>query len=281
MASGTKNKGKRENALKAARAGVVNRKQLPWGTIIAVVVVLALAGAVFGYYLVKSAPKRDQETREETAAAYAPSRENQDPSKKIDGVVIKEYKHRGHVNAPERVAYDQEVPFGGPHDGVWATCNGTVYSTPVRTEHMVHSLEHGSVWIAYNPDKLDADAVDALELRVKNKPFTLMSPYPGLSKPISVQSWGHQLKLADPNDQRIDNFIAALRQNQYLTPEPNASCDSVPGGFDPANPPKFEAGKPGKGATPMDFDGQTGSMQGSGGQGSPPAGGAGAGSEEK
>jgi len=264
MASGTTKKNKLDkgaSALKAARGNVVNRRQVPWGTIVGVVVVLALAAAVFGYYLVKSAPKREQESREEAAAEqYTPSRNNQDPAKKIPGVVIKEYKHRGHVNSPRRVAYDEEIPFGGPHDVIWATCNGTIYDEPVRTEHMVHALEHGAVWIAYNPDKIDAEAKEALELRVRNKPYMLMSPYPKLSTPISVQAWGHQLKLSDANDQRIDNFIAALRQNPYLTPEPSGSCDTVPGEFDPDDPPKFDPSKPGKDAAPMDFEGQQGQM---------------------
>lgn len=263
MASGTKNKGKRENAVKAARAGVVGKKQVPWGTIIGVVAILALAGAVFGYYLVKSAPQRDQKEREEIAASFAPTAKNQDPSKKIPGVVTEKYDHRGHVSQPERVAYDLAPPMGGPHDGIWATCNGTIYPNAVRTESMVHTLEHGAVWIAYNPDKLDDDAIAALELRVKNKPFTVMSPYPGLDKPISLQAWGHQLKLTDANDQRIDNFIAALRDNQYNSPEPNATCavsttqDGIPM-FDEDNPPKFDPSKPGKDAKPMNYDGATG-----------------------
>ncbi|MFO7194028.1 DUF3105 domain-containing protein [Thermocrispum municipale] len=268
MASGT-NKNKRNKgttALRAARAGVVKRREVPWGTIIGVVVVLALAAAVFGYYLVKSAPQREQESREETAAEqFTPSRQNQDPSKKIDGVVIKEYKHRGHVNSPKRVAYDQTPPFGGPHDIVWATCNGNIYPEPVRTEHMVHALEHGAIWITYDPKKVDDETRQQLELRVKNKPYMLMSPYPNMDSPISLQSWGHQLKVSDADDQRIDNFIAALRQNQYLTPEPNGSCDPAPG-FDPDNPPKFDPSKPGKDAAPMTFEGQQGQMPEAGGQ---------------
>ena len=273
MAKGTKTKRKGESALKAARGSVVNKREIPWMTIGAVLVVVGLAAAVFTYYLVESAPKREQESREEIAAAYTPSRSNQDPSKKIPGVKIEEYEHRGHVNMPERVAYEQFPPFGGPHDGVWAACVGQVYDQGVRNENMVHSLEHGAVWIAYNPDKLDDAGVQALELRVKNKPFTMLSPYPGLDQPVSLQSWGHQLKLSDPNDQRIDNFIAALRQNQYTTPEPNAGCENP--SFDPANPPKFDPSKPGKDAKPMTFDGATGQMPGEG------QGGAGAGTPEQ
>ncbi len=36
----------------------------------------------------------------------------------------------------------------------WATCNGVVYTKAVRIENMVHTLEHGAVWIAYNPDTI-------------------------------------------------------------------------------------------------------------------------------
>ena len=33
--------------------------------------------------------------------------------------------------------------------------------------------------------------------KVQNQPYMVMSPYPGLDQPISLQSWGHQLKLSD------------------------------------------------------------------------------------
>jgi hypothetical protein len=81
----------------------------------------------------------------------------------------------------------------------------------------------------------------------------MMSPYPGLDQPISLQSWGHELKLADPNDPRIDQFISSLRQNQYTYPEVGASCDALgPGYFDPDNPPPFDASPPPPDAVTMD-----------------------------
>ena len=52
----------------------------------------------------------------------------------------------------------------------------------------------------------------------------LMSPYPGLDKPISLQAWGYQLKVDNADDSRIDEFIKALRQN--ATQEPQAGCSS-------------------------------------------------------
>jgi hypothetical protein len=279
MASGTtKRKGPprstSKNVVRAARGGsVVSRTGIPWGTIIAVVAVLALAGGVLTYYLVKSAPKRAEANRESAAASWAPTAADKDPSLKIPGVVTASYKALAHVLPTERVAYDHSPPFGGPHDGIWAACNGNVYPVAVRTENMVHTLEHGAIWIAYNPDQVTGDALDQLKLRVQGKTFISMSPYPGLDRPVSLQSWGHQLKVDSVDDQRIDEFIAALRQNPNTTPEIGASCDALgPGEFDPDNPPPFDPTPPGKDAKPMDYAGSAGTQQDMSGSAGAPSG---------
>jgi hypothetical protein len=180
---------------------------------------------------------------------FTPSAGNQDPSKKIPDIEIKTYPIGQHIQTPQRVAYDQSPPFGGTHDAVWAACGGVVYTKAVRTEHMVHTLEHGAVWIAYNPDQVQGDAVAALAKKVTGRPYTVMSPYPGLDKPVSLQSWGHRLKLADAADPRIDQFIKSLRQNQYTYPEPGATCDSPQ--FDQDNPPPFDPSPPPADAAPV------------------------------
>jgi hypothetical protein len=260
MANGTtRKKGTPKNAVKAARgSSVVSKKGTPWGTIIAVVGIVALLASVITYYMVKSAPKRDQADREAAAAAFAPSASDPDPSKRIPGVITATYTGSVHVLPTERVAYDHSPPFGGPHDQTWATCTGVVYPNAVRTENMVHALEHGAVWIAYNPQQISGDALNLLKVRADGKPFTMLSPYPGLDKPISLQSWGHQLKLDTADDARIDEFIAALRSNPNgVFPEVGASCDASPGLFDPDNPPPFDPTPPGKDAKPMDYKGST------------------------
>jgi type II secretory pathway pseudopilin PulG len=264
MASGTqKKKGTPKKVNKATRSSsVVSKKGTPWGTIIAVIGIVALMGAVLGYYLVQSAPKREQKTREEQAAAYAPSAQNPDPSTKIAGVTTAQYTGSVHVLATERVAYDKTPPFGGPHDGSWAACTGIVYPNAVRTENMVHSLEHGAIWIAYNPAQVTGADLDLLKVRVDGRPYSMMSPYPGLDKPISLQSWGHQLKLDKADDPRIDEFITALRSNPNgVYPEVGASCDAMgPGAFDPSNPPPFDPTPPGPDAKPMDYKGTAGAQ---------------------
>jgi hypothetical protein len=182
---------------------------------------------------------------------FTPTETDQDPSTRIPGVVTETYSAGLHVMPTERVAYDHSPPFGGRHDGYWAACNGVVYPTAVRTENMVHSLEHGTVWIAYDPARISGAALDSLKARVEDKPYTMMSPYPGLDKPISLQSWGHQLKVDTAGDARIDQFVTALRGNEYTYPEVGASCDALGAGlFDPDAPPPFDPSPPGSDAAP-------------------------------
>ncbi|MFE3292521.1 DUF3105 domain-containing protein [Rhodococcus sp. NPDC059234] len=266
MPSGSDNRGARNSGAKSAkaikaakkssggakpRAGAPKRREIPWLTIGAVIAVLALLGLL----AVNLVPKYQDKA---AADKFAPSADNPDPSTSIDGVVKKDYPAALHVSATQRVAYDQSPPYGGPHDATWATCTGIVYPNAIRTENAVHSLEHGAVWIAYNPDKVSGGDLDTLKSKVDGKSYMLMSPYPGLDSPISLQSWGHQLKLDGADDPRINEFVAALRLNNFgAYPEKGASCSTIPGAFDPDNPPAFDPTPPGPDAVSMDGKGLT------------------------
>jgi hypothetical protein len=128
---------------------------------------------------------------------------------------------REHVWGPQ--TYKLSPPVAGNHNANWQRCLGDVYSAQIASEHALHSMEHGAVWITYNPS-LPADQVAALAKRVKGNDYMLMSPYPGLDKPISLQAWGFQLKVDNASDKRIDEFIKALRQNASL--EAGTPCSS-------------------------------------------------------
>jgi hypothetical protein len=186
--------------------------------------------------------------RPTTRSEFTPGDDNEDPSTKIEGVVVTEYD-AVHAEEGQPVAYEKEPPDGGRHDPVWADCNGVVYDEPVRNENMVHALEHGAVWIAHR-ELSDAD-LDLLVERVEGQPYLMLSPYPTMDTPISLQAWGHQLKLTDADDPRIDQFIEALRANEYTAPEPGAPCDSANAGFDPDNPPAPSPLPAGPGAAPL------------------------------
>lgn len=241
--------GKTSKAARSARSSVVVSRPKPWGTIAAAVAVALFAAGVFGYVYTQWDAKQDLEAR---LAAYTPSEANQDPSGQIQGVEKVDYTNgRAHVDATQRVAYDKFPPFGGAHDATWAACNGVVYDKPVRNENMVHTLEHGAIWIAYNPDQIQGDALETLRAKVEGETYISISPYPGLDRPISVQSWGHQLKLDSATDDRIDQFIRALRLNSYQYPEVGGTCDATPGTWSTENPSPFVGAEPGPEAVPL------------------------------
>ncbi len=123
-----------------------------------------------------------------------------------------------HVEGP--VEYEQTPPVGGDHAGVWTNCG--VYPEAVSTEESVHSLEHGAVWITYQPD-LPADQVQALVDLVEGETYALLSPFEGLGAPVVASGWGAQLVAEDATDPRLETFLVRYLQGE-ATPEPGAAC---------------------------------------------------------
>ncbi|MFC5290320.1 DUF3105 domain-containing protein [Actinokineospora guangxiensis] len=177
----------------------------------------------------------------------------EDPTAGIDGVLVIDYPHGSrHVVAPQRVDYDHLPPLGGAHDSYWAPCMGQVFTVAVRTEHFVHSMEHGAVWVTYNPDAVRGADLKDLVSKVEGQPYMVLSPFPGQESPVSLQSWGRQLRLDSADDPRFTRFVTATRGNPELSPEPGARCDSVgPEFFDEDDPPPFQAGPPGPNSVPV------------------------------
>jgi hypothetical protein len=120
------------------------------------------------------------------------------------------------------VSYDQTPPVGGDHDPTWQNCG--VYRQPVRDENAVHSLEHGAVWITYDP-ALPHDQVATLEKLAKNQAYVLVSPYPGLGSNVVATAWGYQLKVESADDARLPVFLRKYILNREL-PEVGAPCSN-------------------------------------------------------
>jgi Protein of unknown function (DUF3105) len=247
-----------KTAKKQRRAAPVmtQREGLPWLTITAVAIIVALAATVF-FVVYGAKQDKDEAAAAEAAISeslkpWEPTADNPDPSTVIPGIYVgaaDAYKVGLHVSPPTRVAYDRFPPVGGPHDAEWAACNGVVYAVGVRNENMVHTLEHGAVWITYNPDTISASDLDLLTSLVDGQPYTSLSPYPGLDSPIALQAWAHQLKVDSASDERVTQFLTALRQNRWVYPETGATCQQPT--FDVDNPPAFDPTTPGADAIPM------------------------------
>jgi len=136
----------------------------------------------------------------------------------VQGVVSYSNLSRSHVNGT--VNYPQSPPVGGDHSPVWQNCG--IYDKAIANENGVHALEHGAVWITYQPD-LPAATVEQIRSQVRGKAYTLVSPYPGLTSPVVASAWGLQLKLNDASDPRLAQFIKTYAGGPQ-TPEPGAAC---------------------------------------------------------
>jgi hypothetical protein len=143
------------------------------------------------------------------------------------------------------VTYSVTPPVGGQHAPVWL--NAGVYTVPVPSERAVHDMEHGAVWITYDPS-LAAEKVATLTALVAKQSliaetgdgmpdgqanrYIVMSPWSsiGLPAPIVISSWGYQLRLTDPADPRLQQFVDTFRHTPTYSPEFGPPVDGVPTG---------------------------------------------------
>jgi hypothetical protein len=145
---------------------------------------------------------------------YLPSR----PLAVLDGVQTFSNLARDHSEAPQ--TYAQTPPVGGVHSSVWQNCG--IYDQPIKNENGVHSLEHGAVWITYQPD-LPQSAIDQLRGLARGHDHVLLSPYPNLPKPIVISAWGLQMPLDALDAARLSAFVGRYESGPQ-TPEPGATC---------------------------------------------------------
>ena len=128
----------------------------------------------------------------------------------------------GHVEGV--VAYPQTPPTGGEHNQLWLNCG--IYEQPVPNENAVHSLEHGAIWVTYDPE-IAASELDALRAKLPST-YVILSPFDGLPSPIVLSGWNTQLQLDAADDPRIATFFEEYWQSRNA-PEPGAPCT---GAFD-------------------------------------------------
>ena len=121
---------------------------------------------------------------------------------------------RTHLQAETdpHVPYSTDPPTSGPH--TQAVPAFKVYTEPIAKESQVHGLEDGGVVINYQPD-LDKASVDKLAeianlyIHTPGKENIIMSPYPGLSNPIVLTTWGRMDRLDTLDETRIRAFVDA------------------------------------------------------------------------
>lgn len=134
----------------------------------------------------------------------------------LSEVAVYEDLPRNHV--PGDVVYDVTPPVGGPHAPAWLACG--VYDVAVLDENAVHALEHGTVWITYEPGLSGRDIARLADLLPDEG---ILSPYDGLPGPVVVTVWGRQLVLSGADDRRLGLFLREYGDG-HTAPEPFATC---------------------------------------------------------
>ena len=124
-------------------------------------------------------------------------------------------------------SYDHAPPATGAHFPAWQNCG--IYTQPVQNQTAVHALEHGAVWVAYQPD-LDASVIQTITDRLESEKFALVAPYPGLQNPIVLTAWTRQLAVDDWSDPAVEEFLDKyFGRYSPVAPEAGASCDDAIG----------------------------------------------------
>jgi hypothetical protein len=147
-----------------------------------------------------------------------------DADEGIDGVQSIRVYYDDPVHAESVIDYDLRPPAGGTHNSVWWSCG--FYDEAIPDEHVVHDLEHGAVWLAYDPE-LDPADVDAIHELVRDNPKVIAAPYPDLAEGEAVvaTAWARQLRLDSVDDPRLAEFVDQY-QDGSQAPESGASCES-------------------------------------------------------
>jgi hypothetical protein len=130
------------------------------------------------------------------------------------------YSYPGAQHSTEPVTYTENPPVGGVHSPTWQNCG--FYAAPIPNETAVHSLEHGAVWITFQPD-LPQEQIDVLRNLAQSQSYILVSPKEGIPTPVVASAWGKQIQLESADDPRLDQFVRAFRLSREA-PEPGAAC---------------------------------------------------------
>jgi len=150
----------------------------------------------------------------------------------IKGVKTWDLQAGNHVDAAEGVDpanpptvnyeadYGMNPPAGGNHWAGWLNCG--IYTEPQQNERAVHALEHGAIWVTYDPEALSEAEITTLQNEVPST-YMVVSPYPGLPAPVVASAWGAQVELDGVDDPRLADFITKYKESPD-GPEYGAVC---------------------------------------------------------
>ena len=152
--------------------------------VIWLVVLVALAGAVYGIVLLSK------------------KAEQQKPGTTYDN------QGQDHIAiGAEHAAYNSNPPTSGWH--YEKPADWGIYDQPLPDEELLHNLEHGGIWISYR-DQNDKELIDKLKDIADDYSLkVIMTARPQNDSAIAVAAWGRLLKLDTFDRGQILDFLKA------------------------------------------------------------------------
>lgn len=145
-----------------------------------------------------------------------------------------------HVTTAVDYSAHSNPPTYGNHHGAFNN-NGSsltprptgVYTTAQPDEDLIHNLEHGHVWISYDPMMISSSDLTALQEFVRaggTNTGVILTPRPRNNDTIAVASWARLLTLSSFDAAQIRDFIEA---NRGKAPEGFIPGGQKPDGVEP------------------------------------------------
>jgi formylglycine-generating enzyme required for sulfatase activity len=123
----------------------------------------------------------------------------------IQGHQIEKFGESG-GHTDQTVAYPMTPPVSGQHFQAAAPCG--VHAEQIQDELFVHSLEHGTVAVLYDPEQVETPTIRDIEALVDEfNERTISAPYAGMETPITVASWAEMMRLPDYDEGAIREYI--------------------------------------------------------------------------
>jgi hypothetical protein len=160
-------------------------------------VLLAIAGAIFGLVAISGKNSRKAGAKLTAALTAAGCSAVQNPAD----------QGQGHIAPPKTFQYNSNPPTSGQH---YASANPQapaatgVHTTPIQNEAQVHNLEHGQTGVQYT-DGIDPAVKAALETIGKDASYNTLlfvAPKPDLPSGVTlaISAWDHFTTCTKPTD---------------------------------------------------------------------------------
>jgi hypothetical protein len=128
---------------------------------------------------------------------------------------------REHVDSKEYGG--DQPPTSGPHA---SPLSWGLYDTEVRDDQVIHNMEHGGIYVSYQPS-LPKDQIEKLT-NLLFEPFSdsefqpkkiILAPRAANKSPIELSSWRRSEELQSYDQAKVEEYI---KKNLGKSPEPLA-----------------------------------------------------------